>query len=285
MPDLENFILKIGVVHLNISHLDRAVYFFEEALGFTIISKIERGAVLGTIADQPLIVLHSVNNPVPRKKTTGLYHLAIRLPNRVELARLIFHMVNNQVEISGVADHGVSEAVYLTGPDEIGIELYCDREMDEWPLDEDEQLDMGTDELDLEDLMLQLQGQSKKWTGMPAGTTIGHVHLKVAELEKTAEFYRLLGFHLTQQYDDEAVFFASGDYHHHIGANIWQSASADPLPPDTAGLNYFEIIADNKALIENIKNNLNEADVAMENRETGFMVTDPNGIHMVIKTA
>ena len=113
MPDLENFALKIGVVHLNISHLDRAVYFFEEALGFKMISKIERGAVLGTIADQPLIVLHSVNNPVPRKKTTGLYHLAIRLPDRVELARLIFHMVNNQVEISGVADHGVSEAVYF----------------------------------------------------------------------------------------------------------------------------------------------------------------------------
>ena len=284
MPDLENFALKIGVVHLNVSHLERAVYFFEEALGFKIISKIERGAVLGTIADQPLIVLHSVNNPVPRKKTTGLYHLAIRLPDRVELARLIFHMVNNQVEISGVADHGVSEAVYLTGPDEIGFELYCDREMDEWPLDEDEHLDMGTDELDLEDLMLQLQGQSKKWTGMPAGTTIGHVHLKVAELEKTAEFYRLLGFHLTQQYGDEAIFLASGDYHHHIGANIWQSASADPLPPDTAGLDYFEIIAEDEILVKEIMNNLNDAGVAMEISETGFSVSDPNGIHIVIKT-
>ena len=172
----------------------------------------------------------------------------------------------------------------LTGPDEIGFELYCDREMDEWPLDEDEHLDMGTDELDLEDLMLQLQGQSKKWTGMPAGTTIGHVHLKVAELEKTAEFYRLLGFHLTQQYGDEAIFLASGDYHHHIGANIWQSASADPLPPDTAGLDYFEIIAEDEILVKEIMNNLNDAGVAMEISETGFTVTDPNGIHMVIKT-
>ena len=172
----------------------------------------------------------------------------------------------------------------LTGPDEVGIELYSDREMDEWPLDEDEQLDMGTDELDLEDLMLQLQGQSKKWTGMPAGTIIGHVHLKVAELEKTAEFYRLLGFHLTQQYGDEAIFFASGDYHHHIGANIWQSAAADPLPADTAGLAYFEIIVEDQNKLKEIMNNLNDAGVAMEISETGFSVTDPNGIHIVIKT-
>lgn len=285
MPDLENFALKIGVVHLNVSHLDRAVYFFEEALGCKLISTIERSVVLGTVNDLPLLVLHSVNNPVPRKRTTGLYHLAIRLPERVDLARLIYHMVNNQVEISGVADHGVSEAVYLTGPDEIGIELYSDRDVNEWPLDDEEQLDMGTDELDLEDLMLQLQGQSKKWSGMPPATTIGHVHLKVAELEKTAEFYSLLGFHITQQYGDDALFFASGDYHHHIGANIWQSAAADPLPPDAAGLDYFEIIAEDENLLKIIKSNLNEAGVAIEIGESGFMVTDPNGIHMAIKTA
>ena len=284
MSDHENITLKIGAVHFNVSHLERAVYFYEEALGFKTISTFDRGVVLGSMDDQPLIVLYSVNNPPPRKKTTGLYHLAIRLPGREDLARLIYHLVNNQVEISGVADHGVSEAVYLTGPDEIGIELTCDRDMDEWPIDEEGQLDMGTEELDLDDLMMQLQGKSKKWIGLPAGTVIGHVHLKVAELAETLQFYTRLGFQLIQEYEEDALFFASGPYHHHIGANIWESAGADPLPPDSAGLNYFEILAEDKPLLKQIQANLNEAGIVFENNESGLLVSDPNGIRMVIKT-
>ena len=238
----EPVLMRMGKIHYNVSNLERAAYFFEEALGMKSLEKSANVITLGTIADQPLLVLQRVNNPPPRKKTTGLYHIAIHLPGREDLARLIFHLANNQVEISGVADHGVSESLYLTGPDDMGIELTCDRDYEQWPIDDKGQLEMGTEELDLDDLILTIQGKNKKWTGLPANTRVSHIHLQVSELENTAEFYTHLGFEITQAYGEQALFFASGDYHHHIGANTWQSAGADPLPADSAGLDHFEIV-------------------------------------------
>ncbi len=276
----ESILMHIGKVHYNVSNLERAAYFYEEGLGMKVIEKSDQSITLGTIADQPLLVLHRVNNPTPRKKTTGLYHVAIRLPSREDLARLIYHLVNNQVELDGVADHGVSEALYLTGPEDMGIELTCDREYEQWPIDEEGQLDMITEELDLDDLILTIQGKNKKWTGLPADTTIGHIHLRVAELEKTAEFYTKLGFEITQAYGEQALFFASGSYHHHIGANTWLSAGADPLAADTAGLHHFEIVLPDQKSLENLVKKLEEAEHTLENTEDGVSLVDPNGIHL-----
>jgi len=272
--------LSIGKVHYNVSNLDRASYFFEEGLGMKLIDKSDQSVTLGTIDDKPLLVLHKVNNPIPRKKTTGLYHIAIRLSNREELARLIYHMVNNQIELDGVADHGVSESLYLTGPEDMGIELYCDRDYEDWPIDDEGQLEMVTEELDIDNLILTLQGKTKKWVGMPAGTTIGHIHLKGAELEKTAEFYTQLGFEVTQEYGDQAIFFASGEYHHHIGANTWQSAGASALDADTAGLNYFEIIIPNQTQLEELLESLSAAGNPANKIENEFELIDPNGIRL-----
>jgi catechol 2,3-dioxygenase len=202
------------------------------------------------------------------------------LPNREDLARLIFHLVNNQVDIEGIADHGVSEALYLTGPEEMGIELTCDREYDEWPIDEEGQLDMVTEDLDIDDLMLTIKGKTKKWVGLPAGTSIGHIHLSVAELEKTAEFYSDLGFDLTQVYGDQALFFASGEYHHHIGANTWHSAGATPLATDTAGLRYFEIVLPDQKSIDLLNDSLIEGGWETLKEEAEVSLLDPNGIQI-----
>lgn len=281
----ESVLMHIGNVHYNVSNLERAAYFYEEGLGMKVLEKSEQSITLGTIANQPLLVLHRVNNPTPRKRTTGLYHLAIRLPSREDLARLIYHLVNNQVELNGVADHGVSEALYLTGPEDMGIELTCDRAYGQWPIDEEGQLDMITEELDLDDLILTIQGKNKKWTGLPAGTTIGHIHLRVAELEKTAEFYSTLGFDITQSYGEQALFFASGEYHHHIGVNIWESAGADPLAADTAGLNHFEIVLPDQKSLENLVKILDDAELAVEKTEDGISLVDPNGIHLKLVSA
>jgi catechol 2,3-dioxygenase len=281
----ESVRMHIGKIHYNVSNLERAAYFYEEGLGMKVLEKSEKSVTLGTIADQPLLVLRRVNNPTPRKKTSGLYHVAIRLPSREDLARLIYHLVNNQVELDGVADHGVSESLYLTGPDDMGIELTCDRDYDQWPIDEDGQLDMITEELDLDDLILTIQGKNKKWTGLPAGTTIGHIHLRVAELKKTAEFYTKLGFEITQAYGEQALFFASGEYHHHIGANTWQSAGSDPLAADTAGLNHFEIVLPDQNSLENLAKKLEEAELALEKTEDGVSLVDPNGIHLKLVSA
>lgn len=272
--------LQIGKVHYNVSNLDRAAFFFEQGLGMKVLTKTATSVELGTLADQGLLVLHKVNNPPPRKKTTGLYHVAIRVPQREDLARLIYHLVNNQVELQGVADHGVSEALYLTGPDELGIELTCDREYEDWPIDEEGQLEMVTEELDIDNLIMTIQGKPKKWTGMPAGTVNGHIHLKVSELEKTGDFYTKLGFDITQEYGHQALFLASGDYHHHIGANTWQSAGADPLPPDTAGLRYFEVVFPDQESLNAIENKLTEAGIETKREGQNIVLTDPNGIQL-----
>jgi len=275
--------IKIGVVHLNVSQLDRAAFFYEAALGFQTISKNDKEITLGAADLVPLIMLHKVNNPPPRKRTTGLYHLAILLPSREDLARLIFHMVNNQVNIEGAADHGVSEAIYLTGPDEVGIEIYWDKNLEDWPIDDEGQLEMGTDSLDIDNLMLSLQGKNKQFSMLPAGTRIGHVHLRVSELEDTSSFYSTLGLQLTQEYGTNAMFFAGGEYHHHIGVNTWQSAGAGPLPEDTAGLRYFEILVENKNTLDELRSLLTQSEIPFEDSEIGFFVTDPNGIQIHIR--
>lgn len=281
----EPVLMQIGKIYYNVSNLERASFFFEEGLGMQVLEKADASITLGTIGNQPLLVLQQVNNPAPRKKTTGLYHIAIRLPSREDLARLIYHLSNNQVEMSGVADHGVSESLYLIGPDDIGLELTCDRDKANWPVDEEGQLDMGTEDLDLDDLILSIQGKNKKWTGLPANTSIGHVHLRVSELEKTAEFYTALGFEITQAYGEQALFFASGNYHHHIGANTWQSAGADPLPADTAGLDLFEIELPDQKSIENLVNQLDEAEILYKKNEEGISLVDPSGIHLKLVAA
>ena len=281
----ESVRMHIGKVHYNVSNLERAAYFFEEGLGMKVLEKSEQSITLGTLTEHPLFVLHRVNNPAPRKRTTGLYHVAIRLPSREDLARLVYHLVNNQVELDGVADHGVSEALYLTGPEDMGIELTCDRDYEQWPIDEEGQLDMIIEELDLDDLILTIQGKNKKWTGLPAGTTIGHIHLRVTELEKTAEFYTTLGFEITQAYGEQAIFLASGEYHHHIGANTWQSAGAEPLAADTSGLNHFEIVLPDQKSLENLVKILDEDEIALEKAEDGVSLVDPNGIHLKLDSA
>lgn len=279
----EGINIKIGVVHLNVTQLDRAQFFFEEGLGFKEIQKNESEVILGNLDKQPLIALHKVNNPTPRKRTTGLYHIAILLPSREDLARLIYHMVNNQINIEGTADHGVSEAIYLTGPEETGIELYCDRAMEDWPIDDEGQLDMGTDPLDIDDLMYALQGKNKQWKGLPTATRIGHIHLRASELEKTSDFYSILGLEVTQDYGESALFFAGGEYHHHIALNTWQSAGAEPLPEDTAGLRFFEILVENPEVLNDIKHTLEGQEINYERNDQGILVVDPNGIHILIR--
>lgn len=280
MDDM-NIEVKMGTVHLNVSHLERAGFFFSEALGIPKIESDTQSMVLGTNA-QPLLILHQVNNPPPRKATTGLYHLALLLPSREDLARMILHLVNNNVPLYGVADHGVSEAIYLNGPDEIGIEIYCDRPEDEWPLDEQGQIEMGTDELDLDNLLMTIKGKTKNWAGLPANAGIGHIHLKVTELENTARFYSLLDLKIVQKYGENAIFLSSNNYHHQVGANTWESAGAEPLPGDTAGLRSFELLVEPTAL-SLIKERLNAAGQQFTEEQASIQLEDPNGIKIILK--
>jgi catechol 2,3-dioxygenase len=133
--------------------------------------------------------------------------------------------------------------------------------------------------------MLSIKGKSKQWDGLPGGTRIGHVHLRAAELKKTYDFYTALGLQLTQEYGDQALFFAGGEYHHHIGLNTWESAGAAPLAQDTAGLRYFEILVESQELVDAIQESLEQAGFSVERSGAVLSSTDPNGIQLQIRPA
>jgi catechol 2,3-dioxygenase len=225
---------RIGAVHLTISDLRRSVRFYETHLGFTVHRRTERTAWLG--AGGPDLLILSQCETAPRVRgTTGLYHFAILVPSRDDLARALRRLVAADTVMQGAADHGVSEALYLADEDGIGVEIYRDRPREQWPV-VDGRLRMGADPMDLDTLLAEA-GRAESGAGLPGGTVIGHVHLHVSRLEEAQAFYLdLLGFELMQRYGPSALFVAAGGYHHHIGLNSWQSRGAGPPSEQAPGL-------------------------------------------------
>ena len=278
---------SIGKVELFVSNLDRSVLFYQNSLGFQVDFRQDGRAGLGCAGGAPLVVLNEKPGARKVSKTTGLYHLAVLLPSRLALARLLLHIAQKEIEVEGAADHGVSEALYLSDPDGNGIEVYADRRKNDWPRDDIGKLQMGTEELDIDDLLLELKGKvndlQAPWEGLPAGTVIGHIHLRVADLAATEHFYReVMGFDLVQRYGSGALFFSAGGYHHHIGANTWGGVGAPPPPPDAAGLRWFEILLPGQAAYEALQKRLESAGSVVEALEGGMLVRDParNGIYV-----
>ncbi len=272
---------KIGTVDLIVTDLQRSVGFYQERLGFQVLDRQERRAVLGA-GGRRLLALTELAEAKPRDaRMTGLYHFAVLLPSRRALAHLLIHLAENETEIEGAADHGVSEALYLSDPDGNGIELYCDRRRSDWPVDDLGKLQMGTEELDVDNLILTLKNGLPAWEGLPDQTVIGHIHLQVADLAACEAFYtRVLGFQLTQRYGSRAIFVSAGGYHHHIGMNTWASAGAPPPPEDMVGLRWFEVLLPGADVLEAVRARLEAAGTPWEEREGGVLVRDParNGL-------
>jgi catechol 2,3-dioxygenase len=149
----------------------------------------------------------------------------------VELARVLLRLINNRYPLHGAADHLVSEAIYLSDPEGNGLELYSDRNPDDWPR-QNGQIAMATDPLDFQDLLAQAKENPDPWQHIHSGTDIGHVHLSVSDLHRSEGFYAgLLGLDITQRTYPGALFFSAGGYHHHVGTNIWESRTPPPLGP------------------------------------------------------
>ena len=220
---------NVGAVHLTVADIERSLQYYRWAIGLDVRERDDGRAALGT-SDRELLVLVEEAGAKPAYGYTGLYHFALRLPDRVDLARFLAHAGQDSVPLVGLSDHFVSEAIYLSDPDGHGIEIYWDRPREVWEGHVFERL--TTLPLDVPSLLGELdQPESEPFEQLPEGTVMGHVHLKVASIPDAVAFYRdVLGFGLMAQLGEQAAFLAAGGYHHHIGANTWESAGAPPPP-------------------------------------------------------
>ncbi len=227
-------------ISLKVKNLDRSSSFYQDHLGFFLHKRESQRAWLGAPGDTFLELLEHPGGDIPRR-STGLYHFAVLLPDRLSLARCLKHMIQTDTPMSGFADHGVSEALYLQDPDGNGIEIYRDRPRSEWPVKEG-RLDMVTEPLRTQQLLDLLVDDPDPWQGLPEGTRLGHVHLRVNNISTAETFYRdVLGMELMQRYGSGASFFSYSSYHHHIGVNTWNSKGASPPPPDAPGLGWMTL--------------------------------------------
>lgn len=215
----------VGTVRLKVTDLDRSLEFYEGMLGMRVVRRDPDGARLGAEgSDAVLLELRPGAKPqAARRARLGLYHFAVLLPDRPALGRLLAHLVRLGVH-PAAADHLVSEALYLQDPDDLGIELYRDRPRSEWTT-RGREVAMSSDPLDAAGIIAD--GGGAAWTGMPAGTTIGHIHLHVAAIDAARAFYSdALGLDVTASNYPGALFMSAGGYHHHVGVNTWAGAHA-----------------------------------------------------------
>ena len=273
---------RIGAVALTVNDLERSVDFYQNKMGLNLLRQEDGKAWLGS-GERAWMVLTSVPGARRVLKATGLYHFAVLVPGRLELAQALRRLADQDAPIQGAADHGVSEALYLTDPEGNGIEIYRDRPREEWALDEQGRVAMGTDPLDIDGLIELLETHPESAGKMAAETRVGHIHLQVANLAKTEVFYTgVLGFSLTQRMNQSAAFFSAGGYHHHIGANVWAGQGLPPLPEGARGLRYFEILLPNAAEVERVAAQVKTAGTAVEERPEGLLFKDPSGIGIML---
>jgi catechol 2,3-dioxygenase len=276
----------IGAVRLTVADLARSRQFYERAIGLQGTERGDETLALGVPGEEPMIELVADPAAAPlNHRATGLYHLAILLPTRHDLALALRRLIDTRWPLSGASDHLVSEALYLSDPDDNGIEIYRDRPREQWP-HAGGTLQMATNPLDLESVLGELTSNDDRAESVPPGTRIGHVHLQVADLEAAEAFYAgALGFDVVVRGYPGALFVSAGGYHHHIGLNTWQSAGGSPPPPGSIGLRAFEVELPNREELERTLERAQAAGVDAERDNGNALVRDPSGNAVVLSAA
>jgi catechol 2,3-dioxygenase len=272
----------IGKVRLRVADIDALATFYERVVGLRSAERNGQVARLGPEGGAPLIELESAPGaPAPPSFSTGLFHLAILVPDRAELARSLHRVTQAGWRLTGASDHLVSEALYLQDPEGNGIEIYRDRPRDQWNKDGDE-LRMATLPLDLEGVLGELPPGEEGVNGMPAATTLGHVHLQVADIPAAEAFYNEgVGLDVMVRSYPGALFLSAGGYHHHLGVNTWQSQGA-PAPPEGAlGLDRYELVFPDTASRDAAADRLAESGDPLRLDE-GVLATDPSGNRVLL---
>lgn len=267
---------RVGAVHLTVSDLGRSVDYYESAIGLSVRERAGDCATLGTDGDD-LLVLIEQPDARPVRGYCGLYHFALLLPLRADLARWLAHAARDRVPLVGMADHYVSEAIYLSDPDEHGVEIYWDRPREVW---EGKVADrMTTLPLDTSSLLGELADPaSEPFERLPAGTTIGHIHLCVADIRQTVAFYGdVLGFATMASLGEQAAFLSAGGYHHHLGANTWESAGAGQPPKGFATLRQVTIMLPGEVERDQFVARIADAGYELGPLDDGVLFHDPSG--------
>jgi catechol 2,3-dioxygenase len=273
---------QMGAVELSVADLDRTLDYWQREIGLRLLERNDGRASLGT--DTEVLRFVEESGAQPDTGHTGLYHVALLVPDRASLARWLAHAARDRVGLTGLSDHAVSEAIYLRDPDHHGIEIYADRPRELWEGKVGERL--TTLPLDVDDLLAELDDPpAESFEGLPDGTIVGHTHLRVADVPSTIEFYRdVIGFPLMAALRDMAAFHGAGGYHHHIGANIWESAGARPAPAGTATLRHATILVPDEAERDRVAARVADSGQEPEQRDDGVLVRDPSGNALLLST-
>ena len=272
---------RVGGVHLQVSDLARSIAYYRDVIGLRVLEASADAARLGVPGSaESLVTLHAEpgTRPARRRGAFGLFHFAILLPDREALGRFAAHLASTGV-YAGMSDHRVSEALYLSDPDGLGIEVYADRPRHTWR-QVDGQLVMTTDPLDLEDLIQAAAGRT--WDGAPARTAMGHVHLHVGDLDQAAAFYqRGVGFDITVSNYPGALFFSAGGYHHHLGTNVWAPGPAPAA--DQARLLEWTLVVPSSTEARAAGQRLRDTAAPVVETRPDWLVTDPWGTRLRIR--
>ena len=264
----------MGRVELSVSDLGRSLEYWQGSIGLRVLERDGGTASLG--ADTELVRLVEEPGAQSARGYAGLYHVALLLPARRDLARWLAHAAQLQVQLEGLSDHAVSEAIYLRDPDQHGIEIYADRPREQW---EGRVMElMTTIPLDVDSLFGELDEPRGE---LPAGTVVGHTHLCVADIGSTVDFYRdVLGFDLMAQLGPMAAFLSRNGYHHHVGANVWESRGAPQAPAGTARLLSAGIVVDDEADLARVAER-----AGAEVVDGALAVHDPSGNRLLLTAA
>lgn len=262
--------------HLTVIDLPVMSAFYQKVMGLSRLEGSASGETLG-VAGRPLLTLTTSGKAAHAPHNApGLFHNAFLVPNRRELGRWLAHAANSNVSLTGASDHLVSEAIYLDDPEGNGIEIYRDRDRSEWTYAPDGTVKMATHRLDLQ--ALYDEAPKDGWNGQEAGTALGHIHLQVSDIPQANAFFQdVIGLDLMAHYPG-ASFFAAGKYHHHVAANVWNSAGQPKRQDGMGGLTDYTIRFNDPARLAAAVGKLDA--LAIPATRTGGTVsfTDPWGI-------
>lgn len=268
--------IHLAEVALNVKDLESQTAFYHQLLGLEILSQSEGETLLGA-GDKALVKLIKTDDTSNPKQIYGLYHMALLLPSREDLANVFKHLLDLKIPIVGGADHGYSEAIYLEDLEGNGIELYRDKPVVEWDIREDGRIIGVTEELSAQDIY-EL-GKEIEPFAIASGTRMGHVHLSVKNSRESSAFYQE-SLNLKDKFTiPHASWIASGDYHHHLAVNEWGGKNLAPREQGMPGLAYYVVEVENKEFLVNLFTQAQDRQGQLQwISSSEFSVTDKDGI-------